>query len=111
MISVMCQVYTKGGSESGGGNLVGKSSQKGEETKRARRREREERRRRKGERKRERKEDQQLHPLTYQHSDDRSSLDRELKSIYSTKAMLQKVEIFSPLIIFTLKDVWPCFMP
>ena len=76
MISAMCQVYTKRGSESGGGNSVEKSNQKREEIKREGRREREERRRRKEERKRERerKEDQQLYPLIYRCFDYRSSL-------------------------------------
>ena len=69
MISVMCQVYTKRGSESGRGNSVEKSSQKREETKREGKREREERRK-----ERERKEDQQLRPLIYRRSDGRSSL-------------------------------------
>ena len=106
MISVMCQVYTKRGSESGGGNSVEKSSQKREETKREGRREREERRRRKGERKRERKEDRQVHPLIYRCFDGQSSLGPELKPLYSTRATLQEVGILPPLIISTLRVVF-----
>ena len=74
MISAMCQIYTKRGSESGGGNLVEKSNQKREETKIEGRKEREERRRRKGQRKRERKEDRQHRSLIYRRSGSRSSL-------------------------------------
>ena len=104
MISAMCQVYTKRGSESEGGNLVEKFSQKREETKREGRGEIVERRRRKGERKRERKEDLQVCPLIYRNSDGRSSLGRELKFVYSTRAMVQEVGILPPLVISALSD-------
>ena len=75
-------------------------AKKMEETKRKGRREREERKRRKGERMREMKEDRQLCPLIYRRSNGRSSLGRELKPIYSTRAMLQEVWILPPLVYF-----------
>ena len=44
--------------------------------------------RRKGERKRERKEDPTASSYDFRRSDGRSSLSRELKSVYSTRATL-----------------------
>ena len=44
-------------------------------------------------------------------SDNRSSLGRELKFVYSTRAKLQEVEILPTLVISTLRAVRPCFLP
>ena len=76
------------------------------ETKRRKKRKREreekrrERRRRKGERKRERKEKTDCSSSDLRRSDGQNSLDQEVKSVYSTRAMLQEVGIPLPLVYF-----------
>ena len=42
-------------------------------------------------------------------SDGWNSSDQEVKSAYSTRAMLQEVEILFTWFISTLRVVWPCF--
>ena len=58
------------------------------------------RKRRKGERKRERKEDPTASSSDFRRSDCQSLSSQELKSIYSTRAMLQKVGILFNLVYF-----------
>ena len=84
-----------------------KSSQEMEETKREGKREREERMRRK----RERKEDWQLCPLICWCFNGRSSLSQELKPVYSKRTTLLEVGILPPLVISTLRAIWPRFLP
>ena len=63
------------------------------------------------EKKRKRKEDRQLRPQIYRRSNGRNLLGRELKPVYLTRATLQEVGILPPLVISTLRTVWPCFLP
>ena len=56
--------------------------------------------RRKKKRKRKRKEKTACSSFDLRHSDDRNSSDQEVKSVYSTRAMLQEVGILPPLVYF-----------
>ena len=60
---------------------------------------------------RERKEDSKASSSYFRHSDGRSSLGRELKSIYVTRATPQEVWTLPTLVISTLRAVWLCFLP
>ena len=60
-------------------------------------------RRKGGEIEREGKEDPIASFSDFRHSDDQSSSHRELKSIYTTRAMLQEVGILPTLVYFHLK--------
>ena len=65
------------------------------------------RRTRKGQRKREMKEDPTTSSSDFRHFDGWSSSSRELKSVYSMKAMLQEVGIFLLwLIAFIFRQVF-----
>ena len=78
------------------------------------------RRRRKGERRKRERKIQRLLPLIYRRSDNRSSSSRELKSVCTTRAMLQEVgnlvtlAYFHPkgcLVVFSTKGaVWPDYL-
>ena len=60
---------------------------------------------------RERKEDSIASSSYFLRSDGRSSLGRELKSIYATRATPQEVWTLPTLVISTLRVVWLCFLP
>ena len=66
--------------------------------------------RRKGERRRRGRKIRRLLPMIYQCFDGWSSSGRELKSFYSTRAMLQEVWTLSNLAYFHQRAVWPCFL-
>ena len=58
------------------------------------------RQRRKGERKRERKKDPTTSSFDFRHFDGRGSSGQKLKSVYSTRAILQEVGILPTLVYF-----------
>ena len=119
MISAICQVYIKRGSDNGGGNSVERNKEKKEKKeikrRKKRKKEREERkeREREGEaRERRRGKGRKIGSFFLcRRSDGRSSLGQELKSVYMTRATLQELGILPPLVISTLRAIWPCFLP
>ena len=98
---IFCKISSKRISESGGGNRWRKTKRR-KKRKREREGEERERERRKG-----RKTGCSSSDL--RRFDGRSLPGRELKSIYSMRATLQKVEILPTWFIFTLRAVWSNF--